>query len=93
MSDLTITAIYEKVRVGNLSLPNVLPKALQNALVTAAASCALPACMNLGYSGDADIAGTGAIIAYGFIAGVSTLLMTTVAYFNMNIKNVNNKLR
>ena len=59
MSDLTITAIYGKARVDNLTLSNVLPIPMQSALVTAAASCAFPACKNLGYSGDSDIAGTG----------------------------------
>ena len=59
LSDQTIAAIYEKARVDNLISSNVLPDALQTALVNAAVSCALPSCLNLGYSGDADIAGTG----------------------------------
>lgn len=33
------------------------------------------------------------MIAYGFIAGVSTLLMLTVAYFHIKVKNPNEKLR
>ncbi|ERF70326.1 hypothetical protein EPUS_09370 [Endocarpon pusillum Z07020] len=52
----------------------------------AAKACANDACISLDYKGNADIAGIGAIVAYGSIAAVSTYLALTTVYYHSTRK-------